>query len=352
MKESLLAAVRDSLELLVRLRQERLEPDQAKELVRELKARHPAHWMNMVWEQETYEDKRHYDILVGDDDGTYSLGYCADESLPWPARGLQRMNESLVVRVNDEPIRINQVITSLDYAWHTLHIGRHLINVAIIEQELQGGVVEVTDEDFAEALLEFRQRRRLFTAAQVERWMLEHGTTEQLLENHLRSTVAQKKLRQRVSEGREEAWFNSHRAEFDRVQVARVFIADQAEAQRTYEQLRGKPGQFLQMAQTRFLERNEPSDLFVTLRRGEVEPQQAEVLFSTEPGQLAPPVSSGNGCELVQVLRFLPARFDEAMRAKVADQMFEEWLAQKRREARVEWYWGAAEAAPLPAVSL
>jgi hypothetical protein len=55
---------------------------------------------------------------------------------------------------------------------------------------------------------------------------------------------------------------------------------------------------------------------------------------------------------LVRVLRFLPARFDEATREQVRDVLFEQWLAEGRRRARVEWFWGAAEAAEVPAVSL
>ena len=93
-----------------------------------------------------------------------------------------------------------------------------------------------------------------------------------------------------------------------------------------------------------FLERGGTGDLFATLRRGELEPEQAALLFSTEPGQVAAPVPSREGYELVRVLRFHPARLDEATREKVRKLLFEEWLAEGRRRARVEWFWGAAEA--------
>ncbi|AKJ00596.1 Hypothetical protein AA314_02222 [Archangium gephyra] len=119
-----------------------------------------------------------------------------------------------------------------------------------------------------------------------------------------------------------------------------------------YEQLREAPGRLLELAQVSFLERGGAGNPFTTLRRGELEPEQAERLFSTGPGQLSEPVPSGAGYELVHVLRFLPARFDEATREQVRDVLFEEWLAEQRRRARVEWFWGAAEAAELPAASL
>jgi putative peptide maturation system protein len=212
MNEPLLSAVRDALALLVRLRQERIGPEEAQAAVRALKARHPDAWMNLVWEQEAYEGSIHYDILVADDAGTYSLSYCADEALPWPVRGLQRVNESLVVRVDNEPVNIGHAMTSLDYAWHTLHIGRHLIHMSLIDQEVRARGIEVAGEELAEALLQFRRKRRLFTKEQEERWMVEHGTTEAQLERHLRGELTRAKLKEQIVAGREEAWFQSHRA--------------------------------------------------------------------------------------------------------------------------------------------
>jgi putative peptide maturation system protein len=352
MNESLQAAVRDALALLSTLRKERVPTDEAMSRLRALRERHPAHWMNMVWERETFGDVIHYDILIGSEGDTLSLSYCADEETPWPVRGLQRINESLVVRVNDDPIYIHQAITSLDYAWHTLHVSRHLIDMSLIDQELRLRPVEVTDEELAEALTAFRRKRRLFTVAQVERWMHDHGTTQVQLETHLRDDVARAKLRARVSAGREDAYFHDHRADFDRVQVARLYTPSEEQALKLHAQLRERPEDFLAVAQTCFLERGQEDSLFMTLQRGELHPEQAELLFSTRPGQVTLPVPSGDGYELAQVLAFVPARLDAVTRQQVRDALFEQWLEERRRTARVEWFWGAAEAADVPALAL
>jgi len=352
MSETFLNALRDAVELLAKLREERTEPEAAQASVQALKARHPDYWMNLIWEQEGYQGTIHYDLLVGDEAGTYSLSYCADEELPWPVRGLQRVDESLVVRVNNAQVRIGHAMTSLDYAWHTLHVGRHLIHMSLIDQELHARGIEVSEEELAEVLLRFRRKRRLLTREQVERWMLEHGTTEAQLEGHLRDERAREKLRQQVVAGREEAYFQSHRVDFDRAQVARLYVPDRAEALRLHGRLRGTPEQLLSVARARFLETGETGELLATLERGELDPEQAALVFAAEPGQLAEPVPSGEGYELVWVMQFLPGRFDEATRRKIADRLFDAWLEEKRRSARVEWFWGAAEAAPLPAMSL
>jgi putative peptide maturation system protein len=352
MNESLQAAVRDAFALLSTLRSERVPTDEAMVRLRALKERHPERWINLVWERETFGDAIHYDILVGDEGDTWSLSYCANEETPWPVRGLQRVNESMVVRVNNDPVNIHQTITSLDYAWHTLHVGRHLIDMSLIEQELRLHPVEITDEDLAAALTKFRRKRRLFTVSQVERWLHDHGTTQVQLETHLRDEVAREKLRERVAAGREEAYFHDHRADFDRVRVARLFTPSEEQARQLLARLRDRPEGFLAEARACFLEHGLEDSLFVTLQRGQLHPEQAEILFSTRPGQVTPPVPSGEGYELVQALEVVPARLDAATRRQIRDALFERWLEEKRRTARVEWFWGAAEAAEVPAVVL
>lgn len=352
MNESLRAAVHDAFALLSTLRKERVPTDEAMERLRALKNQHPDRWIDLVWERETFDDVIHYDVLVGDGGDTWSVSYCADEETPWPVRGLQRINESLVVRVNDDPVYIHQAITSLDYAWHTLHVGQHLIDTSLIDQELRERPIEVADEELAEALTEFRRKRRLFSAAQVERWLHDHGTTLVQLESHLRHEVARAKLRDRVAAGREDAYFRDHRDDFDRVRVARLYTPSEDQARALHARLRERPEDFLRVAQECFLAKGVEDSLFVTLQRSELHPEQAALLFSTRPGQVTPPMPGGDGYELAQVLAVVPARLDAATRRQIRDALFEQWLAERRRTARVEWFWGAAEAAETPAVAL
>jgi len=352
MNESTLAAARDAMALLVKLRAERTGPEAAQEQLQALRARYPALWMNMVWEQESYAETIHYDLLVGDEEGTYSLSYCADEQQPWPVRGIQRFNESLVLRVNDAPIRISHAITSLDYAWHTLHIGRHLIHMSLIDREIRARDIETSDGELAEALVRFRRKRRLFTPEQVECWMHEHGTTQAQLEGHLRDERGREKLKEQVVAGREEAYFHAHRANFDRARVARLYVPGKDEAQRLYRKLQDNPSQLLAAAQARFVETGDAAELFAMLERGELDADQAALVFGAQPGQLTEPVPSGDGYELLWVMQRIPGQLDEPTRQRIASLLFDAWLEERRRGARVEWFWGADEAAPVPATAL
>jgi putative peptide maturation system protein len=346
--------VADAIALLARLRCEATPPDAAWPDVVRLRERHPGRSIQLIWERESYLDRVHYDLLIELDAGTLSVSYCADDDVPWLSRGLQRLDESVVVRVNDEPLEIVQAITSLDYAWQHLHVGRHLIHMSLIEQEIRNRRIEVSDRQLAAALAAFRVGRRLFTAAAVERWMAEHGASQAQLEQHLRHDAALDELRRQVIGGPAAiaAWFTAHRAELDRVQVARISVAARETADALHRELRDQPHQFLVAAQRHFLQGGSPGDVFLTLRRGALDADHAAALFDTEPGELAPVLASGDGFDVVQVLRRLPAVLDDETRTAIGELRFAAWLDEQRARARVEWFWGAADAAEVPAIAL
>lgn len=348
------ALVEDAVALLVRLRTEGVPVDAAWAAVIELRERHPGRSIELVWERESYSPAIHYDLLLDLDAGTLSVSYCADEEVPWPIRGLQRVSESLVLRVNGDPVHIGQVVTSLDYAWHQLHVGRHLIDMSLIDQEIRNRKIEPSDEQLASALDAFRRARRLFTASSVEQWMAEHGVSPAQLENHLRHGVARQELRRQVVDEvqAQVARFAAHPEPYERIQVARIFVAERDAAEALARELGARPQQFLAAAQRQFLTGSTGRELFATWWRGELDAGDAAALFATEPGQIAPVLESGGGFEVVQVLRRLGAVLDDDTRARIADQRFDGWLAARRAHARVEWFWGAADAAEVPAISL
>lgn len=344
----------DAAAVLVRLRGERVPVDAAWTEIAALRARHPGRTIELVWERESYTAGIHYDLLLELGDGTLSVSYCGDEEVPWPARGLQRVSESLVLRVNGDPIQIGQVVTSLDYAWHQLHVGRHLIDMSLIDQEIRERKIGVSDEQLAGALHAFRTRRRLFTAVSVERWLAEHGASPAQLEHHLRQDVARAELKRQVVGGPEEqaVYFARCRADLERIQVARIFVTERAAADALVDELSARPQLFLAAAQRQFAAGTGSGDVFATWWREELDADDAASLFATEPGQLAPVLVSGRGFEVVQVLRRVGAALDDETCARIADRRFDAWLAERRAQARVEWFWGAAEAADVPAIAL
>src|SRR5437867_3344906 len=96
-------AVVETLRLLRELSRERVSPPEAVRRMRELQERHPAITFELVWEEERITGCFDYDALLDlPEEGTLSLGVCADRGIPWPLRGATPVRDHDLLRVNRE----------------------------------------------------------------------------------------------------------------------------------------------------------------------------------------------------------------------------------------------------------
>ena len=73
----------------------------------------------------------HYDALLHrDGEGTVSLSYCPERTLPWPLRGVQRWSEMNLVRVNATDPEVDQAVALLDFIWDDAPMLKRLVDAA------------------------------------------------------------------------------------------------------------------------------------------------------------------------------------------------------------------------------
>src|SRR5262249_57697997 len=80
--------------------------------------------------------------------------------------------------------------------------------------------------------------------------------------------------------------------------------------------------------------------LRAVVERRQAAPALREQLFAAAPGQLIGPVPIETGHALLRVLAIVPARLDDRTRAAIKNTLFDDWLAERRHAARIEWGWG------------
>src|SRR3989442_1755928 len=133
MNSTLQQALIDALDYLMRLNREGTRPEEAKARLRPLQKSHPDIEMDLLWEEEAYDQSVHYDILLClSGEGTVSLSFCPDRILPWPLRGVHRWGERDLVRVNNTLLKVDQAIACLDFIWDEAPIINRLVNVCLI----------------------------------------------------------------------------------------------------------------------------------------------------------------------------------------------------------------------------
>ena len=274
-----------------------------------------------------------------------SLSFCPDRALPWPMRGVQRWSEADLVRVNATILKIEQATAYLDFIWSDSQILTRLINMCLILEALDKDPVELSDAELQYAMDGFRRAHKLYTVEETHRWMERHGMSHEQLEHYVADEAKVDKLRNRVTAHRVEDYFAAHSADFDMACVAKITFPNEESAYQTYEQIRSDRMKFYEAAQSRVLtameHRDQPrGELFVVIQRGQASPELGAAIFAASPGAVLEPVRTEEGYALIQVLSLVPASLNERTCSAIKMLLFDQWLAERRQAARIEWYWG------------
>jgi len=325
MNETLQQATNHALDFLMTL--DGVQPADAQRRLRAIQSEHPDIGLELVWEQESFDGSLHYDVLVRADGATVSVSFCRDGALPWPLRGVRRWSDADLMQVNGRILTMQDAVALLDVVWREAPILERLVDVSLIRDELDQRPIELSDVELQRGLDDLRRAHGLNEAAATERWMQARGLTHEQLEELINERVTMERLRDRVANGRVEAYFEAHRADFDTAHVVRVECLDEDEAQRIVD---GDLDLFAAGKQQFLADPTKNRSLFATVRHCEI--------GYAEPGAL-----SRQGRVVTQVLAVASARLDSATRSKVKDALLEEWLAERRRAAHVTWFWGTTD---------
>ena len=340
---SLQRGLADTLLYLMSLSRDEVRPEAAKERLRFLQKQHPDVGMDLLWQEEPYDQSLHYDVLLRlPEGGRLLLSFSPDRALPWPMRGVQRWSEMDLVRVNNTVLKVDQAMACLDFIWDEAPVISRLVNVCLIQEALDKDPIRLSDAELQAAMDGFRRAHKLLKAEDTYRWLEEHGMTHEQYERHAADEAVAAKLRDRVTAGRVEDYFERHRADFDAVRIARVEFTDEAIASQTCEQIRAGGVGFYEAAERHFVAGPASGVVFAALRRGQMPPELGAAVFAAAPDDVLGPLRTEDGYAIVRVLSFEPASLDEPTRHAIKNLLFEEWLGARRREAAVEWFWGNA----------
>jgi putative peptide maturation system protein len=348
MRQSLQNTVNETLDLLRELVSEGTRPKEASARLSTLQNRHPGITVDLIWEEEAYDQSLHYDALLRlPGEGTVSLSFCPDCALPWPMRGVHRWSEADLARVNNTVLNMDQAIACLDFIWDDDRIVDRLINVCLIQEELEQRPIALSDSELQLAFDGFRRARKLHKTEDTRLWMARHGITQEELESRLADEATIDKLRDRVADGRIEDYFEKHRAEFDSAFIGRIKFSDQERARQIGERISAGELSFYEAAQLIFVSvgpgsKQSSGEILSVVKRSELATQLGAAVYEANPGEILGPLPSQNGYELVYVLSFVSAQLDEATQSAIKNTLFDEWLSERRRAAKIEWFWGNA----------
>jgi putative peptide maturation system protein len=260
-------------------------------------------------------------------DGSWSLGRAAPSQLPWPYRGATRAREYELVRVGDRTLTVSEAIACLDHVWADERLLRRLIDACIVSSAIERLDLQLAPRELQRATDALRRGKGLYTAAQMRNWLAAHGMTINGFADLARTTELLARLRDRVVGDRTDEEFAERAADFARHDIAEVdpgadptlFAADPAGTvvARCTAGRRARVASWL---------------------GGEL-PEHLRGLREADVGTV---VATNTGYAMT--LARHPAALDQPTRARVAAQLFDEWLAEQRAGLDIEWFWGSEAA--------
>jgi putative peptide maturation system protein len=344
MLESTRCTLLEVLECLGTLVQDEVVPEQACERLDELRARHPQANIELVWEEQQFDHSLHYDALIrGPEAMTVSLSVCPDRALPWPLRGVQKSRDSDLLRVNGTVLSVADGAARLDVLWQSDALMQSLIDACLIDGAIRTQAIEIGPQDLQKALDAIRRRRGLYTAEATRAWMQASGATEQTLEHLATGVALAAKLRDLIAAERAGDKLRDHARDYDLIDFAALRMPSEEAARAAADAVRDGRDDFHGIVERAFLQGRGAgkAPYFRRLRRYRLEAALQCALDGAEAGEVVGPVVLRDGTYLIKLLAVTAAQVDEEPTIEAAKtRVFEEWLAERRRTAKIEWFWG------------
>lgn len=333
----------DALDYLLAIARDESRPREAKGRLRDLQAAHPQAAIELVWQEEAYDHSVHYDVIMHAPGVTISVGACREHVLPWPLRGVHRWKEADLLKVNESVMSVQQAVACLGIGGDA-SIASRLIEICLMQEEFERNPVALTDAELQAGLDAFRRAHRLYSVEDTEAWLTSRGIAHSQLESLVADNLAIETLRDRVSHGGVGTYFEAHRASFDVARVAQIACGELGAAQDLLRRIGSGEVDFYQAAEEIFARGGANVDvrMFAVLRRGEVSEDVKSTVFSARPGDLVGPLRVGSDHVVMTVLSLTPACLDAQTELLVKRALFDQWLANRRRAARIEWHWGSS----------
>jgi len=245
-----------------------------------------------------------------------------------------------VLKVGEQVIEAEQLLPLLA----KYQMVPQLIREIIIDQAI--AEVECTPEEAETARQQFYQQQKITDAMQRQMWLAQRSMTESQLEALTVRSLKIEKYKHQVWESRLESYFLQRKGKLDRVIYSLICTQSTGIAQEVYFRIQEGEQSFAELAQEYSQgPESQTGGLIGPVELHTLHPTLAQMLTNAQAGQLMPPTVIGEWLVIVRLEKLLPAQLDEAMRQRLLNECFNNWLAERTQAYLPEVGAGAAIAA-------
>lgn len=212
-----------------------------------------------------------------------------------------------------------------------------LVQDRLIAEEARREGLSISDEELQRAADAFRQAHGLHRAADTQNWFAERRLDVEGFQALVEMPLLRRKLAERVVGSQVERYFAENRVNFDRARLAQIVVEREGVAVELLTQLVEDGADFAALARKHSTDRatGQAGGSLGIVARKSLSPAVEAAVFGARSGDAVGPFKTAHGFHVLKVEEILPAQLDERTTEAIRERLFEEWLRQRLRQARV-----------------
>jgi len=251
---------------------------------------------------------------------------------------VSELESIIAVTVEDQPLSLREVLHTWKVTGDLQRLLEQAAQERLIAEAARAEGVTISDQELQTAADAFRKARGLHKAAQTQAWLAERHLGVEDLQILIERPLLRRKLAEHVTAGQVERYFAENRSQFDRARLSQIVVAREGVASELLSQITDDGVDFAALARKHSLDTlSAPAGGSLgVVERKKLSPPIESAVFGARAGDVVGPFKTAQGFHILKVEEILPAQLDSKTSEAIRDRLFEDWLRQRQRRARVQ----------------
>ncbi len=235
---------------------------------------------------------------------------------------------SAVLKIGDSELDIRMLLEQLQL---------HQLLPKLVQEVVMDQAIESVACDPEEAYRTFCQQRNLVTEEQQQAWQTQQKLTQEQMYMRALRVAKIAKFKEDTWGNQAESYFLERKVKLDRVLYSLIRTKDPSLAQELYFRLNDDGESFADLAR-HYSEGQEAQTggLIGPVELSVPHPMIGRMLSVSQPEQLWSPTPIGEWYVITRLEKFVPAQFDDSMRQRLIDELFNTWLMETTKTTVVQ----------------
>jgi parvulin-like peptidyl-prolyl isomerase len=205
--------------------------------------------------------------------------------------------------------------------------------IILTEAEKQGVIIAAADLQAAADAL--RVKHRLLSAKDTLNWLNQQHLSVADFEELAYAELLRDRLAGMLFDDQIEAYFVDRQLDYQRAIIYQLMLNNQELAMELFYAWQERETDFLALLHQYGVTTGNDYQVHQTLRRRDLPPELSAPIFAAQPPILLRPLRTEKGFFLVYVAELIAAKLDDRTRAKIREELFQQWLQAQQKNIEI-----------------